>query len=363
MPVTSIVVALLVCATSSQDPASAPQRPIDAVVDVSALPKKAPVAALDVDAEIGPIHAASDSRSIYAHADWLRSFATIDVESAHIEKRIPIDERESSLHDWNPAYGDRLFFFDGAEGSLIERDLQTGSEIRRIATPFRGGDQDSPLYMSGWHMHVTCDGSWVLAAAKDGSLHSFSLETGKHKVELPAREDGELWPLQTASVFGTSQVLIDAEDDEHPLRIWDQAKRAVAEVPKVPMGGWRAGWGRYALNVSYRGSELWDLSSREQVQLRLPEGRTIETLVCNLSGTAAFIAFKEGGVLVMGLRERKPRALLDSPARVLNLRLSVSSDERWLFVSDDLTEYHRDEPAKTKPSTRIAIYDVAELTR
>lgn len=353
-------------AGESVEPRKADAKP---TTELEALPVRAPLAAFEIDKIIGKVYSISDAKTLYSEYGWSHDTAAIDVATRRITAVTKIDDWRNDVAAIQPVVGDQILCYHGDHGDVVERELRTGKELRRIATPFHGGDLNSndPLHIRGWiDMYATADGKWLAAATPDGALHSIDLTTGEHRLVLKPGDSSETtpFPSQLVPVRGTSRFLVTQLGGEGPLRVWDLAEQSFSAIEHVPADFWHGVWGRFAHHFVNEQHELWNLEARKQIPLRLPMGAVISELICDPASATAWIATKDGLVYVVDLNSGASTAkFAASPGPVALARLSLSTDRKWFFFSADRSEYDAQTRALARPETRIAIFDIADLTR
>ncbi len=304
-------------------------------IDFDAVPKVQPLASFAMPSQIGRIYGFSDEKTLYAGFGyqancWAYDTLTINVATGQQTGRTKLDEWKGAVAILHPIVGEiAMCFHNEAGGDIITRDIRTGRELHRISTPYHESLDNDPLRVRGLgDIFLTGDGKSAVAFTPDGSLHTVDLATGERKIpwKIPGEPSwkevgfhGSLIPVD-----GTNRVILELfGEDGQPLRVWDQDTQQMSEVHKVPDGGWRSAWGKYACNHMNNNIVFWDFDACKPLELPLPEGAMITDLTCDSDQTVLLVSMSDGPVWVIDLKTLKPVARLEMP-RVENARVSVS---------------------------------------
>ncbi len=177
----------------------------------------------------------------HARSGYVWETLKINPKTGEITDRIPIDRWKGGVNLLENGPADREFSYHGYEGGDVQvHDVRTGRLLKKIATPFHDGIRpDDPLQVRNLSDMTLCGAGseWIIAVTQDGALHSIEVEGGRHRIEWK-RESAD---LRVIGVRGTSRVLLEGLDGKAlfdvPLRVWDQATRALRTVEKVPYAG------------------------------------------------------------------------------------------------------------------------------
>ena len=133
------------------------------------------------------------------------------------------------------------------------------------------------------------------------------------------------------AINGRNQALLAMMGfDDNPLRLWDQDKREMTELKKMPTMGWRSAWGDIAWNDVNGVATIWNLEKRARI--RLPGSVEKATqIVCDERGTRLFALLADGSVEGFDLTSGHQTCRLRPPEAQGDKRVVLSADGCWLF--------------------------------
>ena len=332
--------------------------------------RREPDAVLEFDESFSGVYPFSDTRTIFvghgyqSENGWAYETVWIDVERETIVMRAPLDEWCGGVSTIRPARGETALCYHGDSGGhIIERDVRTGVELKRIETPFHDGVSfGDPLQVRNLgDMARSGDGNWTIAFTADGVLHSINVATGKHTQEW--KFEGEIkFPKigvrgTLTAVEGRNQFLLSLFAATDTDLLWDQDSGKMTELLKVPSGGWRAAWGPLAWNHMNNRATVWNLETRTRVKLPIPEEQ-IAQILCDDDQSTLFARRTDGPIEVINMNDGRIMCRLMPPESRPRTDISLSSDSRMLFwLAGD---YHAQGGSR---SSVIAVFDVEDLTR
>jgi len=344
------------------------------------LPTREALRVHEFSERLGGVHSFSDGETLWvghgyrSDNGWAYDTLEIDAATGEVRTRNRFDEWAGGVSWLQPQYGDRAFCWHDDTGLIIERDVRTGAEVRRIETPFRTVfDAKDDLTITVDHMsplHVTGDQRWLLAFTEDGTLHSINLETGESRREWKYEGEREFeghgihaWitPLR-----GTNRLLLTDVPDgfDTPLRMWDQNTRTMTEFEKMPQSGWQDGRGDIAWQAVNNSLSIWNLEKRVEIELPVSEAPIAGT-ECDSDQTTMFIMRADGSVDVFRIvdgERLEPIHRLVAPTDKVQGYMMVLSDDDSLLYWQGMTPYRREDEEGEDLSV-IAIFDVTGLTR
>jgi hypothetical protein len=353
-------------------------------IDFAKLPLVAPTRTLEISDHVHSILAFSDTKTIYAllgyrAQGWALGLLEIDAQSGKTRSRSKIDEWQGNVSTIRASKGQLLYAYHGYEGGhVIVHDLRLGREVARFPTPFHDGVsmRDPLLVRNMSDMALSGDGKWIFALTSDGSLHTIDVASGAHEVVWKRDASAGGGPLifpQLMSDERHNRALIEFDSGNAAPALWDQDRRSMATIEKVPTGGWTRLAGKYGLNEMNGRMDLWDLDTRKPIALPLPPmpelapfaifGENRPRSACEFDANlATLVVSVPAGVFVIDLLENRPLVRLDLPESRPNRSFFFSADGKTLFCITEPVQA-AGEQTDTKIPVYVALFDVASFKR
>ncbi len=296
----------------------------------------------------------------YREDGWRLDVLALDPRTGAISSRRKIDTWSGGVVTVTPSLADRIVCFM-PDGDLVVRDPKTGAEKLRVATGLHAGmDPADPLKISGLgDLAVTSDGRYAFAWTSDGMIHTFDLLKGERFAKPLGTAHGigfgRLLPIE-----GTHRVLFESMDEF--LR-FDTDSRASVRLQRVPTGGWRSAWGRYACNAMNDNYQVFDLDEAKRIDLDLPQESKIRDVLGDAQTTRAFMRDESGPILVVDLATGICLASLTAPRGESWSSMTLSADRRRLyFLTVQIDKADRGAESRNERA-RIVTFDVESLLR
>ena len=334
---------------------------------------------IELDREFGRPYAFSTDQQIWfgdgfeGRGGWAYDTLEYNLKERKVVDRKPLDQWNGGVNIIDNGRPDRAFCYHGYEGGhVFIRELPSGRELKKVATPFHSGVQfNDPLQVRNLSDVTICgkQSEWLLALTQDLKLHSVDLRTAEHQVEwqYELKMRRRAFGAKIIGLENSNKAILQNVGDkfpDSPLQIWDQSKREVVVANKLPTNKWEAGWGNLAWNGLY-GNTVWNLETL--TILPIPESKEpIQSITCDGDQTTLFV-LRGGAIDVMRIKDERtltPIQRLNSPviSKLADIRLVVSYDEKHLFVhgwhvvENEDGNYERGKVA-------LLVFDVADLTQ